>query len=68
MVSFLYTEMALKTLFADNNGIISYAQKVNNFDSNNSKIITADILFLILQLIKSFPTYMAYYIKLIMVK
>lgn len=68
MVSFLYTEMALKTLFADNNGIISYAQKVNNFDSNNSKIITADILFLILQLIESFPTYMAYYIKLVMVK
>lgn len=59
--------MALRTLFADDKGIISYAKKVISFDSSNSKTITAEILFLVLQLIESYSTNMAYYIKSIMV-
>lgn len=65
--NFLYLELALKILFADDNGILCFAKSIINLDSINFKIITADILFLFLQLIESFPTFIVYYIKLIMV-
>jgi len=64
---YLYLELALKILFADDKGILCFAKSIISLDSINTKIITADILFLFLQLIESFPTYVVYYIKLIMV-
>jgi len=64
---YLYLELALKILFADDNGILCYAKSIISLDSINTKVITADILFLFLQLIESFPTFIVYYIKLIMV-
>lgn len=64
---YLYLELALKILFANNNGIICYAKSIISLDSINTKVITADILFLFLQLIESFPTFVVHYIQLIMV-
>lgn len=64
---YLYLELALKILFADDKGILCFAKSIISLDSINSKIITADILFLFRQLIELFPTYIVYYIKLIMV-
>lgn len=64
---YLYLELALKILFADGKGILCFAKSLISLDSINTKIITADILFLFHQLIELFPTYIVYYIKLIMV-
>jgi len=64
---YLYLELALKILFADDIGIVCFAKSIVNLDSINTKTIIADILFLFLQLIESFPTYIVYYIKSIMV-
>lgn len=64
---YLFLELALKILFADDKGIICFAKSIISLDSTNTKIITADILFLFQQLIESFPVYIANYIKPIMV-
>lgn len=66
-INILCTEVALKTLFAGEKGVVSYTIAVLSLDSINSKIITADILFLLLQLIESFPTNIVHYIGSIMV-
>lgn len=64
--SFLHVEVTLRSLLADDKGIIEYAKAVVNVDSTKTKII-ADILFLFLQLIESFPASIVCYVKSIMV-
>lgn len=59
--------MALKTLFADDKGIVVYTKALIDLEFNNTNIIIGDILFLFFQLIESFPMNIVYYINSIKV-
>ncbi|XP_025192516.1 DNA-dependent protein kinase catalytic subunit-like [Melanaphis sacchari] len=65
-ITSIESELALKILFADDKGIIRFAKSIISLDSTNTKMVTADILFLFQQLIELFPIYVVNYIRPIM--